>query len=66
MAGVRRAIDRAGGATALARAVGVSRQTVAYWLSVGHVPSRHVDVVARLTGVPVRDLVSREIRKWIG
>jgi DNA-binding transcriptional regulator YdaS (Cro superfamily) len=63
--GVRLAVLRAGGATALARVVGVTRQAVIYWIRVGHVPIARVDDVARATGVAPRDLVQAEVRKWI-
>ena len=46
-------IDAAGGQAALARALGISRSTVAGWLQV---PTRHTPAVARLTGLSMSRL----------
>jgi DNA-binding transcriptional regulator YdaS (Cro superfamily) len=45
-----------GGVTALARAVGVSRQCAGAWIARGRIPSKHVMAVSRATGIEPHDL----------
>jgi len=47
------AIEKAGGASELARKLGVSRQAVAQWQAV---PPRQARKVSELTGVPLADI----------
>lgn len=49
------AIDRLGGATAVARSLGESVQTVCNWLDRG-VPASKAKGVEKLTGISVREL----------
>ncbi|EDL0064853.1 hypothetical protein CKR02_23385 [Salmonella enterica subsp. enterica serovar Newport] len=56
---MERAIDVAGGVSALARAIGVKQPSVSRWRKVGvvgveHVP--HVPDVSALTGIPAHEL----------
>lgn len=52
-AGLSRAIERAGGVNALARALGLASASVAQWRSV---PPARLGEVARVTGIPTAEL----------
>lgn len=59
--GIRRAVEKAGSAYALARQLSqagtkVLPGSVAYWLSKDHVPAAKVEAVSELTGIPVAEL----------
>lgn len=65
---IMRAVALAGGQSALARELGVTRQTVRVWLINGFVPAKWVDAVERVTAGKVksqsmiRDIVKRH--RW--
>lgn len=48
---IRKAIDIAGGQSALARKIGVKQPTIFRWLQKGVIPPRKVLLVEKLTGV---------------
>lgn len=50
---LHRALSKAGGVVALARALGLDASTVSGW---DKLPAKHVGVVARLTGLPEQAL----------
>lgn len=54
--GLNRAIQLAGGPTALARAVGVSSHNVVRQWQRNRVPAEHCPVIERITGVPCEEL----------
>lgn len=56
--GIERAIEIAGGLTALGKRVGVSRQAVEQWRNAGRVAPGSVIAVYDVTGVPVDRLNS--------
>jgi hypothetical protein len=48
-AGLKEAVERAGGIVKLAKRLGLSHQAVYYWKEV---PSRHIIAIEQATGVP--------------
>jgi DNA-binding transcriptional regulator YdaS (Cro superfamily) len=59
---VEAAVEIAGGVTAVARQLGVSRQVVYDWIAAGHMMNathRYVVGLSKLSGVPIEQL-SRE------
>lgn len=54
-AGLDAALTKAGGGAALARALGVTKGAVQQWKQAG-IPASRVPAVARLTGIPMREL----------
>lgn len=54
--GIERAIEIAGGLTALGKRVGVSRQAVEQWRNAGRVAPGSVIAVYDVTGVPLHEL----------
>jgi len=56
--GIGRAIEKAGGQSALARALGIKPQAVQQWYGQGFAPLDRAARVSELTGVPVTDLLS--------
>ena len=56
MSPVEKVIEAYGGASALARRLGISRNAIALWRKVGRVPSSRVDDIADLTGLPKHEL----------
>ncbi len=53
------AVELAGGATTVARKLGVTRQTVYNWIAAGHMldaTHRYVVGLSRLSGVPMEQL----------
>lgn len=52
-AGLQKALAHADSISAIARAVGTTRQNVQQW---SRVPKKHVDAIAQLTGVPKHEL----------
>ena len=56
VSGLNRAIQLAGGPTALARAVGVSSHNVVLQWQRNRVPAEHCPVIERITGVPCEEL----------
>src|SRR3954468_8916860 len=54
--GLERAIAAAGGAKALAEALGCSRTAVANWRTEGEIPASRVPRVAQVTGLPPENL----------
>lgn len=54
-AGLALAIERAGGAAALGRAVGLTRFAVQMWKAHG-VPANRAPAVSRITGIPLHEL----------
>lgn len=53
---LKRAIDKAGGQTDLARAIGTTQGHVSQWLRRGKVPADKVLLIERATGVPRQEL----------
>lgn len=49
---IRATIQRAGGQSAVARALGVRQQSVQQWIASGRIPPCRVLGLSRLTGVP--------------
>ncbi|MGO9058199.1 MAG: YdaS family helix-turn-helix protein [Candidatus Binataceae bacterium] len=61
---VEAAVEVAGGVTAVARKLGVSRQAVYNWIAAGHmmdVTYRYVAGLSKLSGIPIEQL-TREPR----
>ena len=56
MSAVEQAIDTYGGAAALARRLGISRNAISLWRQNGRVPQSRIDEVERLTGISRHDL----------
>jgi DNA-binding transcriptional regulator YdaS (Cro superfamily) len=56
MAMIAQAIERAGGVSALARAVGVDHSTVIGWRRAGRVPVERVKAVCAATGISPHEL----------
>lgn len=52
---VTRAIEKMGSAAKLAEALGITRSAVSQWR---WIPGRHVRDVARVTGIPLAELMS--------
>jgi DNA-binding transcriptional regulator YdaS (Cro superfamily) len=61
-AALRRAVDFAGGATQLARTLGVSHQAVHKWLQRGWVSPERATELCGLYGIPAIDLIRPELR----
>lgn len=59
--GVLEAVRIIGSQEKLAAAMGVTQQTVSYWVQVGYVPTEHVVGVNHLTGVPRQRLVNPKL-----
>ncbi len=59
--GIARAVEAAGGQSALARLLDVSQQAVQQWLLQGYVPTGRVADMSRLTGVAAVDLLDPRI-----
>ena len=59
--GIARAVDIAGGQSALARLLDVSQQAVQQWLLAGYAPTGRVADLSRLTGVAAVDLLDPRI-----
>lgn len=60
------AIEKAGGATELARALGVSPQSVWDWRVKGYVPPARAKEIEMQFGIPRGDLVSAKVRSNLG
>lgn len=60
------AVEKAGGATALARALGVTPQSVWDWLVKGYVPLARAKEIEMQFGIPRNDLVSAKVRSNLG
>ncbi len=56
MTAAERAVKAYGGASALARRLGVSRNAVWLWVKSGKVPAARVNDVAALTGLTIAEL----------
>lgn len=56
MSPVEKVIEAYGGASALARRLGISRNAVALWRKVGRLPLNRVDEIASITGLPKHEL----------
>lgn len=63
---VLKAITAAGGATALARALGVTPQSVWDWRVKGYVPLARAKEIEIQFGIPRNDLVSAKVRSNLG
>ena len=59
--GVLDAVKSLGSQEKLANAMGVTQQTVSYWVQVGYVPTEHVVGVSCLTGVPRQRLLNPKL-----
>lgn len=55
--GIKVAVEKSGGQGALAKALGVTQQTVSLWCLRGWAPEKHVDQIARMTGLPTSVLM---------
>ena len=51
-----RAVQAAGTAVALARALGITSQAVSQWVRAGRIPLKRVVQVSLVTGIPKREL----------
>jgi DNA-binding transcriptional regulator YdaS (Cro superfamily) len=58
MNGLKKAINKQGGLTALGRALGVSKGVVFNWTERGNVPAPYCPEIEKLTGVPSEELNS--------
>jgi len=54
------AIDRAGKQEELAKMIGVSRPTIAYWKRQGTIPTKYLVQVAKAVSVPIEQLMNTE------
>lgn len=63
---VTRAVDGAGGATAVGRALGVTYQAVCEWMKQGYMPAERAKQMELEFGVPRIDLMSPRVRSAIG
>jgi DNA-binding transcriptional regulator YdaS (Cro superfamily) len=63
--GIARAVAAAGGQEALARNLGVTQQTVSYWVRRGYPAEIYVRAIARIGRVPPASLVRRDLVKAI-
>ena len=67
--GIDRAVAFCGTQVELAKRVSditntrVAHETVSHWSLIGYVPGRYIPAVARLTGIPVTDLMRKTPRK---
>jgi hypothetical protein len=59
-------VKRAGGDSALAAALGVSRDEVVRWMAQGWIPVRHAARIEQLYGVKAVDLIHPEIIRLTG
>lgn len=66
MNGLRKAIDQAGGVTALAKKIGELPQTVSAWekRAGGRVPAEHCPSIELETGVPCEEL-RPDVKWWV-
>ena len=62
MTGIEKAIEKAGGVTALADFLGVSRQAVHQWKEQGFVPTHRVVEIETEYGVDRRELIDPNLR----
>lgn len=62
MTGIEKAIEAAGGQTALAEMLGCSQQNVAKMKSRGFCPVETAEKIAERYGIPVLELVSPSLR----
>lgn len=53
---LKRAIDKSGGQTALATAIGKQQGHISAWLRRGNVPAEHCPAIEAATGVPCEEL----------
>jgi DNA-binding transcriptional regulator YdaS (Cro superfamily) len=65
MTGIDRAIEAAGGATALAKLLTVSHQVVYHWQKRGWVPSERALQIKALFNIPVLKLLNPKLAKLI-
>jgi DNA-binding transcriptional regulator YdaS (Cro superfamily) len=64
---LKRAVEKAGGQTALGRLCGESQARVWYWLNrSGELPAEHVVTVSEATGIPEHELRPDVFRKPLG
>lgn len=65
MTGIQKAVNQAGGQAALARLLGVKRQSVQQWVTRGWPPtSRILEIEAQL-GVPRSELIEPRLRDLV-
>ena len=64
MAGIDDLIKKAGGQTALARAMGRAQATVWRWKEQGYVPRKHIARAVELYGVPPEPLVDPRVSQY--
>lgn len=60
------AAEKAGGAPALAKRLGVSPQAVREWIKYGYVPPRRAQEIELAYGIPRGDLLSPKMRSAMG
>lgn len=63
--GVVEAVETVGGQTKLAAAMGLTQQTVSYWVQMGYVPAEHVVAVSHLSGVSRQRLVNPRLAELV-
>lgn len=63
---VLRAIEKAGGPTALAKSLGVTYQSIDDWRRKGYVPPARAKEIEMQFGIPRNDLVSAKVRSNLG
>lgn len=61
LTGIARAVEAAGGQSALARLLDVSQQAVQQWLLAGYAPTSRVATISIATGVAAVDLLDPRI-----
>lgn len=60
---IQRAVQKAGGQTALADAIGVSQGLVWQWLNGAQINTRHFAPIEKATGIKAGDLLVDEMAK---
>jgi DNA-binding transcriptional regulator YdaS (Cro superfamily) len=60
---IKQAVDKAGGQTVLAAAIGVSQGLVWQWLHGASIPTKHFEAIERATGITAHALLADEMVK---
>jgi DNA-binding transcriptional regulator YdaS (Cro superfamily) len=60
---ITRAVEKAGGQTALARAINVSQGLVWQWLNGAPIHIKHFESIERATGITYQELLAGEMQK---
>ena len=56
MTPIRRAIEAAGGQTALGRLIGKTQSVIRYWMLIGQPPAEEARAIEKATGIPREEL----------